>query len=200
MITINLNLFSISISDLINTLDDTCIRNENLFSVTKTLFSNLCLTFGKIFTKKFIRPIFEENIKFLTQNLSTVHAIDLNFVIVPIYLVSVLSYCDDKEEILLVLKKFSFAIPLSGMSVLCLETSIKELCNNDLQETVLNCLWDAVVHQQPIVRANAGYLFKTIIPLCNGNLLYSKVLPALVTLANDPDMYVYSLIRSKSPS
>lgn len=105
-------------------------------------------------------------------------------------MVSVLNYCQDNEEILNTLKKFCFAIPLCGMSILCLEISIKELCNIGLQESVLNCLWDAVVHQQPIVRANAGYLFKTLIPLCDGNLLYSKVVPALVTLANDSDMYV----------
>lgn len=176
------------ILDLLNALDDTYIQDNELFCVVKTFFNNLCITFGKTFTNAYIRPIFENNIKNLTQQLATVHQNNLNFAVVPIYLATVLNYCDDPEEILCTLRKFLFAIPLCGKPILSLVISVKELCNINMQDTVLNCLWEGVVHQQPIVRANTGYLFGTIVPLCNSNLLYAKVVPALVTLANDPDM------------
>lgn len=146
------------------------------------------MVFGRTFTNRFIRPVFENNLKVLTDQLSTVHQSNLNFTILPVYLVSVLTYCNDYEQISSTLRKFCFAIPLCGMPVLPLEISIKELCNLRLQELVINCLWEAVVHQQPIVRANAGHLLKVIIPLFDGDLLCTRIVPALVTLANDSDM------------
>lgn len=101
---------------------------------------------------------------------------------------SVLSYCDDANELCNVLKRFICALPLCGTPLDCLEVTIKGLCSFGMQELVINCLWEGVVHQRPLVRAATANLFATVIGICSENLLVTKVTPALVTLANDTDV------------
>lgn len=56
-----------------------------------------------------------------------------------------------------------------------------------MQELVVACLWEGVMHQRPLVRAAAAALFSTIVGSCGDGLLSTRVTPALVTLANDSD-------------
>lgn len=108
--------------------------------------------------------------------------------IIPVYLVSVLCYCDDQEELSNALKKFLCALPLCGTPLDCLEVVVRKLCEADFQEITVASLWEGVVHQSPLVRAATANLFAAIICNCDKNLLNSKVTPALVTLASDGDV------------
>lgn len=45
-----------------------------------------------------------------------------------------------------------------------------------------------VVHQRPIVRCAAATLFGCVIAHVSDRLASAKVVPAIVTLVNDPDM------------
>lgn len=130
----------------------------------------------------------ECRIENVVEELSTFGQQIPKFSVLPIYIVSVLTYCDDTTELLTVFKKFLFAIPLCGAPIDCLEITVRGLCNANLQELVLNCLWEGVVHQQPVVRASTGCLFGSIVPFCDTSLLCTKIVPALVTLANDGDL------------
>jgi len=57
----------------------------------------------------------------------------------------------------------------------------------DLQDLVVDSLWSGVVHQRPLVKVAAANLFYSIIGFCNEELLKSKVIGAIVTLASDSD-------------
>lgn len=151
------------------------------------LFSHICIIFGKNFTKYKIAPIFRSQIESLEQILSNFNQYCPSLNVIPVYLVSVLSNCDI-NEIMNVLKRFLCALPLCGTPLDCLEMTVKGLCDNGLQEIVVASLWEAVVHQRPLVRAASAGLFACIVKLCNEVLLSTKITPALVTLANDSDM------------
>lgn len=149
---------------------------------------HICTIFGKNFTQTKIRPLFDTHIQNLQQILSSFNQYSPSLSIIPVYLVSVLSYCDDTNELSSVFKRFICALPLCGTPLDCLEVTTKGLCNFGLQEIVVSCLWEGVVHQRPLVRAATASLFATVICLSTEALLNTKVAPALVTLANDTDV------------
>lgn len=124
----------------------------------------------------------------LEQILSNFNQYSPNLSIIPVYLVSVLSYCDDENELSNVLKRFICALPLYGTPLDCLEVAVNGLCRLNMQEVVVTCLWEGVMHQRPLVRAATAGLFSTIIGACSEALLSTRVAPALVTLANDSDV------------
>lgn len=66
--------------------------------------------------------------------------------------------------------------------------TVRELCESGMHDVVVGCLWEAVVHQRPLVRSAAASLFSCILGLCSESLLVTKVTPAIVTLASDNDV------------
>lgn len=179
---------SFRLPDLLNNLNHVEITNRSLLKGFINLFSNICKFFGKNFTRLKIRPFFFGHIQSLEQILSSFNQYSPSLNVIPLYLVSVLSYCDDFEEISNILKRFLCALPLCGTPLDCLEVSIKDLCELGLQELVVSCLWEAVVHQRPLVRATSATLFSSIFSSCSENILCTKVTPAIVTLASDNDV------------
>ncbi|KAI4469951.1 rab11-binding protein relch [Holotrichia oblita] len=177
------------IPDLLNNLSHVETTNHLQMQHFIDLFSHFCIVFGKHFTKHKIAPIFRVHIENLEQILSNFNQYCPSLNIIPVYLVSVLSNCD-KDEIGTILKKFVCALPLCGTPLDCLEMTVKGLCDKGLQEIVVVSLWEAVVHQRPLVRAASAGLFSAVIKLCNEVLLCTKVTPAIVTLANDSDILV----------
>lgn len=153
-----------------------------------TLFANICILFGKNFTKHKIRPFFLSRVQCLEQILSSFNQYCPSLNVIPVYLVSVLSNCDEIDEISNILKRFLCALPLCGIPLDCLEVTVRGLCELMMHDVVVTCLWETVVHQRPLVRAAAATLFSSIIGLCNENLLITKVTPAIVTLASDNDV------------
>lgn len=55
-------------------------------------------------------------------------------------------------------------------------------------DILLSILWDGVVHSSALVRCSAAKLFQLMVGSVSDALLSTKVAPALVTLANDPEM------------
>ncbi|CAH0546958.1 unnamed protein product [Brassicogethes aeneus] len=183
-------ILDIMLPDLINNLNHIDTSQQALLHSFMNLFSHICIIFGKNFTKYKIRPLLESQIENLEQIISSFNQFCPSLNIIPVYLVSVLSYCDDYEGLTNTLKKFTCALPLCGAPLDCLELTVRRLCEADLQELVVNSLWEAVVHQRPLVRSAAATLFSDIISMCDQPLLSQKVTPALVTLANDNDVLV----------
>lgn len=198
--TLNNFYLNFRLPDLLNNLNHVEITNRTLLKSFIVLFSKICIFFGKSFTKLKIRPFFSTHIQSLEQILSSFNQYSPSLNIIPVYLVSVLIYCDDFEEISSILKRFLCALPLCGTPLDCLEVSIKGLCEVGMQELVVSSLWEAVVHQRPLVRAASATLFSSILNMCSENILCSKITPAIVTLASDNDMYVlvYNMCIAKS--
>lgn len=181
--------FCYRLPDLLNTLNHIDITRHALLKSIIQLFTHICIIFGKNFTTKKIKPIFQSQILNLEQMLLNFNQYTPNFILIPVYLISVLSYCEQIEELSNMLKRFVCALPLCGTPLDCLEITVKGLCENaGLQETVVNALWDGVVHQRPLVRSATAGLFATIIGTTSDTLLCTRIAPALVTLASDPDM------------
>ncbi|KAF5306430.1 hypothetical protein FQR65_LT07342 [Abscondita terminalis] len=182
-------LIDIVLPDLINNLNHVDVTHQSLLQSFITFQQHICIFFGRNFTQTKIYPLYNTRIQNLEQILSSFNQYSPSLSIIPVYLISVLSFCDH-VELSNVLKRFTCALPLCGTPLDCLEISAKGLCTIGLQEIVVICLWDGVVHQRPLVRAAVAGLFGTIIRHCGESLLASKVTPALVTLANDSDVLV----------
>ena len=56
---------------------------------------------------------------------------------------------------------------------------------HDLLQAVL---WEGVVHTSPLVRSSSAGMFELLIKGVNETLVSTRVVPALVTLASDPEM------------
>lgn len=173
---------------MLNNLNHVESSNQVLLKSFISLFSKACIFFGRSFTKFKVRPFFFTRIQSLEQILSSFNQFSPSLNIIPVYLVSVLSYCDDVEEISSVLKRFLCALPLCGTPSDCLEVTLTELCELGMQDLAVSCLWEAVVHQRPLVRAASATLFSLILGKCDEKLLSTKVTPAIVTLASDSDV------------
>ncbi|KAK4876752.1 hypothetical protein RN001_009258 [Aquatica leii] len=182
-------LIDFVLPDLINNLNHVDVSHHSLLQSFIKLQQHICIFFGRNFTQTKIYSLYNTRIQNLEQILSSFNQYSPSLSIIPVYLISVLSFCDH-NEITNVLKRFICALPLCGTPLDCLEISVKGLCSIGLQEIVVICLWDGVVHQRQLVRAAAAGLFGTIIKHCSEGLLASKVTPALVTLANDSDVLV----------
>lgn len=175
--------------DLLNTLNHIDITQHSVLKSVITFFTHICVTFGKNFTNLKIKPVFQTHIQNLEQMLLNFNQYAPNFSMIPVYLISVLSYCGDLEDLGGMLKRFVCALPLCGTPLDCLEVTVKGLCEIEgLQETVVNALWEGVVHQRPLVRSATAGLFSSIIKNAPEQLLCSRITPALVTLASDPEM------------
>lgn len=147
----------------------------------------MCVFFGENFTKYKIYPILHQQVNSLKQILLNFNQFYPSLNVIPVYLISVLSYCDT-TQLSIELKEFLCVIPLCGCPLDCLDITVKGLCLKNFQEIVVVSLWDTLVHQRPLVRTVAANLFSTVIGNSDKNLLISKVTPALITLANDTDV------------
>lgn len=171
---------------MLNSLNHIDITYQSIIQNFINLFSHICIFFGENFTKYKVQPLFQVQINNLEQIFSNFNQYSPSLNIIPVYLVSILSYCD-QEELSVILKKFLCILPLCGTPLDCLEISVKGLCESGLQMIVVSSLWEGVVHQSPLVRAVTADLFSVIVGYCDKNILSLKVTPALVTLASDND-------------
>nr|XP_022912058.1 lisH domain and HEAT repeat-containing protein KIAA1468 homolog [Onthophagus taurus] len=176
-----------AIPDILNSL--THIELTQQIQPFIDFFTNLCITFGENCTLYKIAPIFRFQIENLEQVLSSYNQYSPSLNVIPVYLVSILTYCD-KMAIEKVFKQFLFTLPLCGTPLDCLEITARELCLKGYQEIVVTILWDGVVHQRQLIRVASAGLFSSIVKNCGENLLIGKVTPAIVTLANDTDVLV----------
>uniref|UniRef100_A0A1Y1KW97 Uncharacterized protein n=1 Tax=Photinus pyralis TaxID=7054 RepID=A0A1Y1KW97_PHOPY len=182
-------LLDIVLPDLLNNLNHIDLSQHSLIQSVISLQQHTCVLFGKNFARTRIYPLYNTHVQNLEQIISSFNQYSPNLSIIPVYLISVLSFCD-REELTSSFKRFICALPLCGTPLDCLEITVKGLCDVGMQEVVVICLWDGVVHQRPLVRAAVAALFGTIIKHCHEGLLASKITPALVTLANDSDVLV----------
>lgn len=94
-----------------------------------------------------------------------------------------------REELCTQLKRFLCALAVCGTTLDCLDMSVCSLCKEpDHQDAVLTALWEGVVHPRPVVRSAAASLFVATVGSLSEAVVATRVTPALVTLASDPDL------------
>ncbi|ESO82885.1 hypothetical protein LOTGIDRAFT_108770 [Lottia gigantea] len=170
---------------------------HKVISALSRLIHRICRTFGETFTRTKVKPKFEELVSLpddiLDYQVNLGHTA-LTSCIIPVYSVGVLSLFHsekDKEYLSQFLKKVLFTLSfcrgsLDGLKSAFTELSLKE-SNHEL---LLVVLWDGVVHSSPLVRASAASMFELLIKGIDDILISTRVVPALVTLANDPETAV----------
>lgn len=184
------NSLVLDILEMVKSVEST---QETILNALLTYIHSLCLGFGRYITQTRIQPIVVSEVTELEQQLTTL-ATDkknMSLTLIPTYLIilSTLNGIDVSKS----LKQFLVALSMSGTSITSLQIAIIMLCTQEhMQEYVLSGLWDGVVHQRPIVRCATATLFGCVIAHVSDRLASAKVVPAIVTLVNDPDITVRS--------
>ncbi|KAJ8898189.1 hypothetical protein PR048_003549, partial [Dryococelus australis] len=182
------------IPGLLDVLKLVQVNNELVVSTFIKLFRHLCAGFGKTFLKNRLKPLFIYRLQEMEKALSESRNSWPSLTIIPVYIVGILAVRRDVEaceELEGLLKRFMFALPVCGAPIDCLEVTVRNLCEiTTLHDITLSALWDAVVHPRATVRSAAATLFVSTVGNIPEVLVSSRVAPALVTLASDPDISV----------
>ncbi|XP_034562062.1 RAB11-binding protein RELCH homolog isoform X5 [Notolabrus celidotus] len=178
----------IEIVGRINVTSSTCVHEFSRF------FWRFCRTFGKIFTNTKVKPQFQEILRLSEENVDASEGNDiLTKATVPIYATGVLTcYNQEEDRKLLVgfLEDVMTTLSLSHAPLDSLKASFVELGANPVyHELLLTVLWYGVVHTSALVRCTAARMFELLVKGVNETLVAQRVVPALITLSSDPEIW-----------
>ncbi|XP_020279008.1 lisH domain and HEAT repeat-containing protein KIAA1468 homolog isoform X2 [Pseudomyrmex gracilis] len=176
------------ILDMVKSVDAT---HENVLRTLLMYIQSLCIGFGRYITKTRIQTVFFPEISELEEQLTTISTDkkNMSLALIPSYLV-ILSTLDS-TELTNYFRQFLVVLSMSGTSISWLQIAASILCAREqMQECVLASLWDGVVHQRSIVRCSTATLFGSAIAYVSDRLTSAKIVPAIVTLASDPEVGV----------
>lgn len=163
------------------------------------LFYLLCRVFGHHFTLTKVRARFEQALKLPEdhQNLDRqlmANSSPLNRCVVPVYAAGILIAFgkeDEKKRLTTFLQDMLSTLALHHSSLASLQATFTELClDSAYHELLLKVLWDGVVHTSALIRGAAGRMFEFLIQGISESLVATRVIPALITLASDPEITV----------
>ncbi|XP_016350798.1 lisH domain and HEAT repeat-containing protein KIAA1468 homolog isoform X8 [Sinocyclocheilus anshuiensis] len=180
----------IDIVGRISVTSSTCVHEFSRF------FWRLCRTFGKIFTNTKVKPQFQEILRLSEENVdaSAGNGV-LTKATVPIYATGVLTcYNQEEDRKLLVgfLEDVMTTLSLSHAPLDSLKASFVELgANPAYHELLLTVLWYGVVHTSALVRCTAARMFELLVKGVNETLVAQRVVPALITLSSDPEIWFF---------
>ncbi|KAM7442022.1 hypothetical protein ABFA07_008942 [Porites harrisoni] len=158
-----------------------------------SLFRALCITCGKPYTSKKIKPFCMDRLNVLTINDERREAL-LSSASLPVLAAGVLGCFDSEEDMsdltsLLhnsVIALAEASVPVDGPVIMFQELS----SSSRYHQLLIGVLWQIVVNSEAIVRSSAAPLFTVLIKGVDLDLISRQVLPALVTLASDSQMSV----------
>ncbi|XP_039313074.1 RAB11-binding protein RELCH homolog isoform X2 [Solenopsis invicta] len=174
------------ILDMVKSID---AAQENVLKILLTYIHSLCIGFGKYITQSRIQAVFSKEVSELEKELTALSADkkNMSFALIPSYLV-ILSTLDC-TELAHCFKQFLVVLSMSGTSISWLQITASILCAREqTQEYVLASLWDGVMHQRSSVRCATATLFGSIIAHISDRLVNTKIVPAIATLASDPEV------------
>ncbi|XP_032664544.1 RAB11-binding protein RELCH homolog [Odontomachus brunneus] len=165
--------------------------HENVLKTLLMYIYSLCVGFGTYITRSKIQASFFPEVSELEKQLTalSVDKKNMNLTLIPSYLV-ILSTLDS-TDLIDYFKQFLVILSLSGTSISWLHVAASILCaREEMQEHVLVSLWDGVVHPRSSVRCATAALFGLIIAHVSDRLASARIVPAIVTLASDPEVGV----------
>ncbi|XP_015261943.1 PREDICTED: lisH domain and HEAT repeat-containing protein KIAA1468 homolog [Gekko japonicus] len=179
----------IEIVGKINVASTACVHEFSRF------FWRLCRTFGKIFTNTKEQNVNTSSTVLPPLNSDTTAGNGvLTKATVPIYATGVLTcYIQEEDRKLLVgfLEDVMTMLSLSHAPLDSLKASFVELgANPAYHELLLTVLWYGVVHTSALVRCTAARMFELLVKGVHETLVAQRVVPALITLASDPEISV----------
>ncbi|KYQ57830.1 hypothetical protein ALC60_03186 [Trachymyrmex zeteki] len=182
------NKLVFEVLDMVKSVD---AAQENVLKALLMYIYSLCLGFGKYITQSRIQAVFSLEVSELEKQLTALSADkkNMSLPLIPSYLVILSTF--DSTELANYFKQFLVVLSMSGTSISWLQIAANILCAREqTQEYVLSSLWDGVMHQRPSVRCATATLFGSIIAHISDQLANTKIVPAIVTLASDPEVDV----------
>ncbi|XP_043287266.1 RAB11-binding protein RELCH homolog isoform X2 [Venturia canescens] len=179
------------IPDLLDIFRSIDVNQEPILNALLSYVESLCVAFGQYISRSKIQKNFETEINALEKQLInlTSEQPSNGLALIPAYL-TILSTLN-LTELSKILKQFVIVLSMSSGNVTCLRIAVSRLSKeNQVAEHILGALWDGVVHQRSSVRCTTAELFSSAISVVNDKLATSRIAPAIVTLASDPDIIV----------
>uniref|UniRef100_A0A023EYQ8 Protein phosphatase 2a regulatory subunit a n=1 Tax=Triatoma infestans TaxID=30076 RepID=A0A023EYQ8_TRIIF len=190
--------------DIIDKVDP---KKEELIMSFVKFFSSFTAGFGTIFTTQHVKSIFLDRLEILEKALLKMDKTWPPLSIIPVYILGVLAplQCCE-EELGQCVGRLVIMLGLCSAPLQTLHITVKKLATiSRLSNTLLSALWQGVVHQRGAVRCTTAELLMDTVPHCSEQIISNRIIPALVTLASDPDVSVrvstlpvYSLILESS--
>ncbi|EFN67746.1 LisH domain and HEAT repeat-containing protein KIAA1468 [Camponotus floridanus] len=177
--------------DVLEMVKSVDAAHENILKALLMYIHSLCVGFGKYITQFRIQTAFFPEVAELEKQLTTLSTDkkNMNLTLIPSYLI-ILSTLD-LTEFANYFKQFLVVLSMSGTSISWLQIAASILyAQEQIQEYVLASLWDGVVHQRSTVRCATATLFGSAIAHVSDRLANAKIVPAIVTLASDPEVGV----------
>lgn len=177
--------------DVLEMVKSVDAAHENILKALLMYIHSLCVGFGKYITQSRIQTAFFPEVAELEKQLTTLSTDkkNMNLTLIPSYLI-ILSTLD-LTEFTNYFKQFLVVLSMSGTSISWLQIAASILYTQEqIQEYVLASLWDGVVHQRSTVRCATATLFGSAIAHVSDRLANAKIVPAIVTLASDPEINV----------
>jgi hypothetical protein len=169
------------------------VEHHSVLASLVEVVSALCRNFGVPFTKKVVKSVF---LVAMSDSDANNEVNSKRSLLLPAYLSGVLTSLDE-AEIIKYLHELIVNISIEENSwghhhLPVLKEVVGQLSSqaNFKAYVILDTLCDMVAHPSNQVRLCIVTLFNVVIPTAKGSDLESKILPALVTLSNDPDSYV----------
>ncbi|XP_076331644.1 RAB11-binding protein RELCH homolog isoform X1 [Tachypleus tridentatus] len=183
-----------SLMKLVSLVDSHC--QSLVHSIVETM-QQLCHLFGRNFTQTKVKPVFcsilnlsQEDVERNLQLRSSV----LTDATVPVFACGVLNAFhqdEDRNELVTFLQEVICTMSICNAPLISIQAAIIEFCSNtNYHDLLLSVLWDVVVHTSALVRSGAARLFEVLAGAVSEQLLRSRVIPALITLASDPEISV----------
>ncbi|XP_032813665.2 RAB11-binding protein RELCH homolog isoform X3 [Petromyzon marinus] len=160
-------------------------------------FWRLCRTFGRTFTNTKVKPQFQELLRLSEEHVESFPNMEdpiLTKATVPIYATGVLTCYNQEEDRKLLtgfLQDVLTTLSLTSSPLDSLKAAFLELGANPVyHESLLTVLWYGVVHTSAHVRRTSASMFELLVKGVNETLVAQRVVPALITLASDPEISV----------
>ena len=170
--------------------------SESLIQAYITLFLNLSLSLGHNVTSSHITPLFLSKLNADDGGIDQIREgkSGLTSAILVVYTVAILASREESignGELQDFLARQTSILSLCGAPLDTLESCIINLLSRpNTEESVLGALWSCVVHKSTSVRMVSASLWGLLIGQVEEGSLSNRVVPALVTLATDPDEQV----------
>ncbi|KAL3860033.1 hypothetical protein ACJMK2_010206, partial [Sinanodonta woodiana] len=175
------------------------VSSLKVVSALSRCFFQISRTFGKIFVDKKVKSRFIDVLVMPDDHIDS----RVNFqhkdsllttCVVPVYATGVLSAFnleEDRKQLSQFLQEVLCSLAIYQAPLDSLRTTISELSTNQSNhDLLLGVLWDGVVHTSAQVRATAARMFEILVKCVSEVLASSRIIPALVTLCNDPEISV----------
>ncbi|XP_066591487.1 RAB11-binding protein RELCH homolog [Prorops nasuta] len=177
--------------DVLEIIKSVEMGQDGVLNALNTFIRSLCLGFGhNIFCTK-IQPIFVSEMAKLEReftSFSTDKNIG-NLTLIPAYLIVQSTW--NAPDVAKYFKQLHVMLSVARVDISSLRVATIALCaQSSMEEHVLSGLWEGVSHPECSVRCTTAELFGSVIIHVSDQLVDNRILPAITTLASDPDISV----------